>query len=69
MKVIDCDQLYNSEFPELFKWHMIDSLKLTSVSIKISDLIKEDLKTIDRNLIPGLRTALNVIAEITDIYI
>jgi hypothetical protein len=58
---------YNSDFPEKFKWNLMDSYKLIDVSEKIAEEIKRDLKTDDRNFTPGLRRALNIIAEHSEI--
>ena len=59
---------FNSEFPENFDWmNNIDSMKICSIAIRISNTIENDLKTTERNLMPGLRKSLNIIAEITDI--
>uniref|UniRef100_A0A6M3ILM3 Uncharacterized protein n=1 Tax=viral metagenome TaxID=1070528 RepID=A0A6M3ILM3_9ZZZZ len=65
MKVIECNG-YNSEFPEVFSWGHVDSIKYSNLASNISNHIKHDLKTVDRLLVPGLRKALNIIAEETD---
>ena len=66
MKVIECNN-YNREFPELFTWGHIDSIKLSNLANTIVSYIEHDRTTIDRNLTPGLRTALNLIADIAEI--
>ena len=65
MKVKDHDS-YNEEFPELFTWGWVDSISLTNISSTIVNHIMHDLRH-DRNYVPGLRRALNIIAEIAEV--
>lgn len=59
---------YDVEFPEDFGlWASIDNVGLDVVCTEIVEEIRADLKTIDRNLAPGLRSALNKIANIARI--
>lgn len=66
-KVIDCVD-FNKEFPESFDWNLIDSLKITPIAVDITKKIEDDLMTKERNLVPGLRKALIIIANETGIY-
>jgi hypothetical protein len=65
MKVTDCKD-YKREFPESFKWEMIDSYKLSAVAKNIAEAIKFDLSG-KRDNVPGLRFALRIIAKEADI--
>ena len=58
---------YNQEFPEMFPWGHLDSPKLCSIAFDIVNHINHDLKTPQRVFTPGLRKALNIIAEIAEI--
>jgi hypothetical protein len=66
MKVKDCSD-YNTEFPETFTWSWLDSPKLCNIANNIRNHIDHDLRTANRNNVPGLRLALNIIAEEADI--
>ena len=61
------DKEYNSKFPETYNWNKIDSIKLCKLALNYKGWIQHDLKNIDRNLVPGLRKALNIIAERAEI--
>jgi len=65
MKVKDHDS-YNSEFPEQFPWGWIDSISLCNISAVIVNRIEHDLRR-DRNYVPGLRAALDIIADVAEI--
>jgi len=65
MKVKDHDQ-YNEEFPETFTWGWIDSISLGKIASGIVNHIENDLKR-ERNHVPGLRAALNIIADVAKI--
>jgi hypothetical protein len=54
---------YNREFPENYNWDLLDSNKLSDIANKISLSIVYDLETTDRIYAPGLRLALNHIAD------
>ena len=58
---------YDKNYPELYNWGLIDSIHLSELGTKISQCIQFDLGTSERNFTPGLRYALNLIAEIADI--
>lgn len=55
---------FNSQFPETFNWGAVDSIKLSGLADTLSGLCKNDLKTSDKNLVPGLRKALVEISKI-----
>ena len=54
---------YNSEFPEQFNWYIADSHLASKIAEEMKRLILSDLETEERNLVPGLRKALNVFAR------
>jgi hypothetical protein len=58
---------YNSEFPEEFTWGILDSYKLTALSLSIAAEIKACLKQKTMNYVPGLRLALNMISEMAEV--
>ena len=62
IKIIN-DPKFNPSYPEDYAWGKIDSLKFSNFGYALSNLIYQDLKTKNRNLVPGLRKALNVMAE------
>ena len=64
MKVKDHDS-YNEEFPEMFTWGWVDSISLGNLADVIVNHIDHDLLR-DRKYVPGLRTALNLIADMAD---
>jgi hypothetical protein len=67
MKVCDC-QNFNPDFPERFPWGHLDSPKLASVASIIAAAAEKDLRGPgQRHLVPGLRLALNLIADIADV--
>ena len=56
---------YNREFPEQFTWGHIDSPQLSSIAAQIRNRIEHSFAhDPDRVLIPGLRAALNDIADV-----
>ena len=57
---------YNPEFPEAFTWGWVDSISLCNLASVIVNQINHDLRR-DRNLVPGLRAALNTIADVAEI--
>jgi len=57
---------YSSEFPETFTWGWVDSIHLGDVSSVIVNHIENDLLR-TRNYVPGLRAALNIIADVAEI--
>ena len=55
---------YDDSFPELYEdWQKIDSARLAEVSYYVVEAIYKDMKTKERNLVPGLRDSLNLLAE------
>ena len=66
MKVKDHKD-YNPEFPENFPWGWLDSQRLSCIASVYVNYIQNNLKS-DRNLVPGLRLALQVIAEEANLY-
>jgi hypothetical protein len=55
------------QFPETFKWFDLDGARsgmTYELADRISAIINEDLKTVDRNFTPGLRQALRILAEV-----
>jgi len=68
MKVIEATN-YNREFPEQFTWGHLDSIKHANLAATIVNHIEHDLHNIpqNRNVTPGLRLALNLIAEVADL--
>lgn len=61
-------QKYNAQFPENFEWELIDSYALSELAPLLVDQINKSFHSANRNLVPGLRQALNTIAEIAHIY-
>jgi len=66
MKVSEHSE-FNPEYPEKYTWGRIDKITYSNLGSLLSNWIEHDIKTIDRNLVPGLRKALNLIAEKADI--
>jgi hypothetical protein len=62
MKVIE-DQNYRQAYPETYRWSGIDSITVCNLAYAISSHIEHDLRTSTRLFVPGLRKALNLIAE------
>jgi hypothetical protein len=50
------------EFPERHDWRMEDNITASAIGEKISDCISADLLG-ERNFVPGLRMALNILLE------
>jgi len=67
MKVKDHSH-YNPKFPEQFTWGWVDSIPLANISSVIINHIEHDLHR-ERNYVPGLRVALNIIADVAEITI
>ena len=63
MKVLDHIH-YNKEAPEKFTWELVDQISLSNVARTIVDQIERDLRSDDRNYVPGLRLALNIIYDV-----
>ena len=62
MRVIN-DPKYSKVFPETYCWNMIDSMKYSYLADIICGEIRYDIATDERLLVPGLRKALNLLAE------
>ncbi len=60
---------YNGQFPETFNWNLIDSVRLASLAIDLSKLIKLELAMPPGNRVnvAGLRFALARIAGMSEI--
>ena len=59
---------YNSQFPELFNWGLLDSISLSKIGTSIALRISDDLKTSERYYVGGLRLALHEISLIANIH-
>jgi len=66
MKVIN-DPSFNDLNPELYRWGSVLQNNLQSVAQQMVFHIEMDLKTPDRLLVPGLRYALCLLAEVADV--
>lgn len=60
---------FDPEFPETFNWAILDSPKLATLAVKLAAQIGSDslFPPSQRHLTPGLRFALNQIAENSEI--
>ena len=60
---------FSSEFPERFEWERIDSPKLAEIAVELARRVVGESLLIPSQRIrtPGLRVALNAIAEIAQI--
>jgi hypothetical protein len=56
----------SAAFPESHDWQYMNSPKTYKAVLAIVEAINEDFKTADRNLVPGLREALRLIAQTTE---
>jgi len=65
MKVKDHNS-YNPEFPETFTWGWVNSISLGGISSVIVNYIENDLQR-ERSYVPGLRKALDIIADVAEI--
>jgi hypothetical protein len=54
---------YQRDFPEEFNWEMIDSNLIRPIAVYLAATIKSDFRLGERTRIPGIRYALNVIAD------
>lgn len=55
---------FNPQFPETYTFELLDSHSLSTLGVELANAVKSDLATKERNLVAGLRVALNRIAEI-----
>lgn len=63
MKIAN-DPTYDPEFPEEYhRWPMVESRRLEPIVEQIVRLAFKEQKTRARTYLPGLRRALNIIAE------
>ena len=62
MKVKKCRD-FDPNYPEVFPWGHLDSITVSNIASDIRNSIDHDLRTSHRNLVPGLRVALNIIAD------
>ena len=59
---------FSSQFPENFNWNLTDSISLGLLAVQLAARVQYELKeTNDRLNVPGLRFALNKIAEQAEI--
>ena len=65
MRIVDSPK-YNREFPEIYAWGNLDNRTISNYGEYFSIEINRDLKTDDRMKVPGLRHALNLIAETSE---
>ncbi len=66
MKVIH-DPSFNDLHPETYRWGTVLQNSLQLVAQQMVFHIEMDLKTSDRLLVPGLRYALCLLAEVADV--
>lgn len=66
MKVID-DPSFNDDYPEAYRWGTVLQNNIQSLAQAIAFHIEMDLRTPDRLLVPGLRYALCLLAEIAEV--
>jgi len=64
MKIID-DPKYNRDFPETYTWGLIDSRTGSDLGFNLAaaTMLRLTLPTDQRYEVPGLRTALNIMAS------
>ena len=66
MKVIH-DSAFNDNYPEQYRWGSILQNSLQPIAQQIVFHIEMDAKTPDRLLVPGLRYALCLLAEVAEV--
>lgn len=54
---------FDYEFPERFNWGAIDSITISEAAEEMCRHISDGFSTLDRNNVPGLRLALNILAK------
>ena len=59
---------FSIDFPEAANWDSINSPLLTCIAKSICYRINQDLRSENRNYVPGLRSALVTIARNAEIY-
>lgn len=66
MQTVTQNREFNPEFPERFNWEGIDSPKLAEIAVELASRVVGESLLIPSQRIrtPGLRVALNAIAEI-----
>lgn len=69
MSKVNLDPKFDNQFPEDYQWELVDSIKLCKLACGLRDRIKSELKEppAQRINVPGLRVALNVISEMTEV--
>jgi hypothetical protein len=67
MKIADSPR-FNRQFPEAYKWNLVDNITASNVSCDIVERITAELRKPigERVAAPGLRAALCIIAEYAD---
>lgn len=58
---------YENACPEQFNWNLLESYKLEEVAVSIARAAQIDLKSSNRNYLPGLRVSLQHIASVADV--
>ena len=69
MKVRECNN-FSADFPETFTWGHVNQISLSNLANTISNHIwleSKNKRGEERILTPGLREALNQIADIADV--
>ena len=66
MKVAE-DTNFNEQYPEHYPWGKIDSYLMCNTTNDIINHLNHDMKTVNRNLVPGLRKALCIIAQYAEL--
>jgi hypothetical protein len=56
---------YDARFPGKFQWGLLDSLKMGTFAAEVAMRLNRELQKdmLDRQVVPGLRLALHMIAE------
>lgn len=57
---------YNYQYPENFHWGHLDNHTMSASASAIICCIEDDSDTPNRFLVPGLRQALRIMAELAD---
>ena len=65
MKAID-HKTYDREEPELFDWNLLESEAMSDLGNALADAAVDNING-NPTLIPGLQTAMNLLAKIADL--
>lgn len=56
---------YDAQFPERFAWWpAVDQVGLCDLAMRLAEACQRDMETPERGKVPGLRHALNEIAQV-----